>query len=193
MQKVALFIDAANLSWASNALKWTIDFSKLVPYLQREHDWDVVNAFYYTALIEEKDGFIIRRNQMDWLQHHGFTVKTKRAKQFRRPDGSIRTKGNMDVEMIVGMIRAADSRNISRIVLISGDGDFCSFVEYLQETKGIPVTVISTVPMISRELRSMCNEYIDVGAMRAFIETQPQKSVEVKRLSPSIVRMLRHG
>lgn len=189
MEKVALFIDAANLSWASNSLKLTIDFNRLIPHLSQMNRWDVVSAFYYTALIEEKDGFVIRRNQMDWLKHHGFTVKTKMAKQYKRPDGTVRTKGNMDIEMVVGMIRLADSHNISRIALMSGDGDFCSFVEYLQETKGVPVTVISTHPMISRELKSVCNQYIDIADMRQQLEQQPQ--VEVKR-SPSILRMLRH-
>ena len=189
-ENVALFIDAANLSWAINSLKLSIDFNKLIPFLSVSQKWNVVNAFYYTALVEEKDGFVVRRNQMDWLKHHGFTVKTKPAKQYKRPDGTMRVKGNMDIEMVVGMIKAADSRNIQRIVLLSGDGDFSSFVEYLQETKGIPVTVISTSPMISRDLKSMCNQYSDIASIREHLEVRHQPVVEVKR-SHSIINLMR--
>lgn len=181
MERVALFIDGANTSWAGNTIKLSIDWERLGKFFRSEFQWDIINAFYYTALIEEPNGNIIRQDQMDWLRFHGYTIKTKRAKQYKRPDGSMRVKGNMDIEMVVGMVRAADTRNISRIVLMSGDGDFCSAVEYLQETKGVPVTVVSTIPMISNDLRAMCNQYIDIRLIRENIEVRPE--VEVRKRS----------
>ena len=187
-EKVAIFIDAANLSYVCKAVQSNIDFNKFLPFLRSEYQWDIVNAFFYTALVkDEKSGFINRHNQMDWLRYHGFTVKVKQAKQYVRPDGSVRVKGNMDIEIAVGMMRAADTRNINRLVLLSGDGDFRELVEYLQETKGIPVTVMSTKPLVSNDLRAVCNQYVDI---RSFIsQVEERKSIEVVK-SSSIVDLL---
>lgn len=186
MDKVAIFIDAANLSYASKLLNTTINFNLLLPHMMERFRWSVINAFYYTALINHDSGFIERQNQMDWLRTHGFTVKTKPAKQFRRDDGTVRTKGNMDIEMAVGMVRASESGRLDRLVMLSGDGDFTALVEYIQETKGVPVTVVSPEAMTARELRSMCNQYIDLKELVSFIEVK--RNVEV-----SIVKRLRRA
>ena len=188
-EKVAIFIDAANLSYVCKALQTNIDFNKFLPHLRSEYQWDIVNAFFYTALVkDEKSGFISRHNQMDWLRYHGFTTKVKQAKQYTRADGTIRTKGNMDIEIAVGMMRAAESRNIQRLVLMSGDGDFRELIEYLQETKGIPVTVMSTKPLVSNDLRAVCNQYVDIRSFIHLVEERKQH-VEVVKAS-SIVDML---
>jgi len=159
--RLALFIDGANLYSAAKALNVDLDFRKLLDVFAAKGK--LVRAYYYTALIEG-DEFSPVKPLVDWLDYNGFTVVTKPVKRYTDAQGHTRTKGNMDVEIAVDMLEL--SPHLDHIVLFSGDGDFRRLVQAVQ-AKGVRVTVISSVksqpPQIADDLRRQADAFIDLA------------------------------
>lgn len=165
-EKFALFIDGANLYATARALELDIDYKTLLTYFASQGH--MVRALYYTAILEDQDYSPIRP-LIDWLDYNGYTMITKPAKAFTDAAGNRKIKGNMDIEIAVGVLEMADS--LDHIVLFSGDGDFRALVEAVQR-KGKRVTVISTLhsqpPMIADELRRQADIFIDLNTLGAY-------------------------
>src|SRR6516165_5310352 len=137
--KIALFIDGANLFATAKTLGFDVDYSRLLK--EFENRATLVRAFYYTTIIEDQEYSSIRP-LIDWLDYNGYTVVTKPAKEFIDPSGRRRVKGNMDIDLAVDAMEL--SEHIEEMVLFSGDGDFRPLVEAMQR-HGVQVTVVSTI------------------------------------------------
>lgn len=159
-ERLALFIDGANLYSAARAVGLEIDFRKLLKEFQNRGRLIRVN--YYTVLVENDDYSPIRP-LVDWLAYNGFNVVKKPAREFVDREGRKRVRGNMDVELAVDMLEAAGWAD--HIVLFSGDGDFRRLVEAVK-AKGVRVSVVSTMnatpPMIADDLRREADTFIEL-------------------------------
>jgi len=159
--RIALFLDGANLYSAARALNVDLDFRKLSDWFSQKGQ--LVRAYYYTAVVEGEE-FSPVRPLVDWLDYNGFTVVTKPVKRFTDAQGHSRIKGNMDIEIAVDMMELA--ARLDHIFLFSGDGDFRRLVETVQ-SKGVRVTVVSTTraqpPQIADELRRQADAFIDLA------------------------------
>ena len=166
-ERVALFIDGANLYATSKSLGFDIDYKRLLTFFRQKGQ--LVRALYYTALAEDQEYSSIRP-LIDWLDYNGYTMVTKPTKEFTDALGRRKIKGNMDIELAVDAMRLAES--LDHIVLFSGDGDFKSLVAALQQ-KGKRVSVISTLqtqpPMVSDDLRRQADQFIDIADLEAMI------------------------
>ncbi|PHP28428.1 LabA-like NYN domain-containing protein [Limimaricola cinnabarinus] len=163
-ERLALFIDGANLHATGKALGFDIDYRLLRQEFMRRGR--LVRAYYYTALLEG-DEYSPIRPLVDWLQYNGFTMRTKPAREFTDAQGRRKIKGNMDVELAVDALDLAE--RIDHAVLFSGDGDFRPLAEALQR-RGVRVSVVSSVrsspSMISDELRRQADNFIDLEELR---------------------------
>ena len=162
--RVAVFIDGANLYQAAKALGFDIDYKRLLHTLAA--DCRFVRAYYYTALLDEQEYSPIRP-LVDWLDYNGYTMVTKPLKEFTQSTGRRKFKGNMDVEITVDIMEM--SANVDHVVLISGDGDFRRLVEAVQR-RGVRVTVVSTIrtqpPMVADELRRQADFFLDLSELQ---------------------------
>lgn len=162
-ERIALFVDGANLWASSKALNFQLDFKKLLGFF-KNRDTYVVAAYYFTAIDENNDGMF---KLVDMLSYHGWSTITKLAKSYSQPSGPDKIKGNMDVEFTIKVLELCP--HLDRAILFTGDGDFKELVSAVQ-TKGCRVTVVSTMatnpPMVSNDLRKVANEFIDLAAMR---------------------------
>lgn len=161
--RIALFIDGANLHATARNLGFEIDYKRL---LKEFHAQGIlVRAYYYTAMIDDQE-YSSLRPLVDWLDYNGFRVVTKPAKEFIDAAGRRKVKGNMDIELAIDALDMAPY--LDRVVLFSGDGDFRSLVNALQR-RGLRVTVISSIvtqpPMVADELRRQADEFIDLANM----------------------------
>src|SRR5467141_2447812 len=77
--KIALFIDGANLYATAKTLGFDIDYKRLLKEFQSRGT--LLRAFYYTAIIEDQEYSSIRP-LIDWLDYNGYTVVTKATKEF---------------------------------------------------------------------------------------------------------------
>ena len=166
-EKIALFIDGANLYATARSLNFDIDYKKLLTEFQSRGY--LLRAFYYTAVIEDQEYSSIRP-LIDWLDYNGYSVVTKATKEFVDQTGRRKVKGNMDIELAVDAMEIAPT--IDHMVLFSGDGDFRSLVEAVQR-KGVRVTVVSTVttqpPMVADELRRQADVFLDIITLQGKI------------------------
>jgi uncharacterized LabA/DUF88 family protein len=176
--RIALFIDGANLYSASKGLNIDLDFKKLLDEFQKRGV--LVRAYYYTAIVEDQDYSPIRP-LVDWLDYNGFTVVTKPAKEYTDINGRKRHRGDMDVDLAVDMLEM--SAHCDHVVLFSGDSDFRRLVEAVQQ-RGVRVTVVSTVktqpPMASDELRRQADSFVDLADLAAIVG-RPRTSSTVPR------------
>ena len=160
-ERVALFIDGANLYATAKSHGFDIDYKRLLGMFRQKGQ--LVRALYYTALAEEQEYSSIRP-LIDWLDYNGFSMVTKPTKEFTDATGRRKVKGNMDIELAVDAMRLAD--NLDHIVIFSGDGDFRSLVAALQQ-KGERVSVVSTLqtqpPMVANELRRQADQFVDLA------------------------------
>lgn len=166
-ERVALFIDGANLYATSKALGFDIDYKRLLAHFRQKGH--LVRALYYTALAEDQEYSSIRP-LIDWLDYNGFTMITKPTKEFTDATGRRKVKGNMDIELTVDAMRLAE--HLDHIVLFSGDGDFRCLVAALQQM-GRRVSVVSTLqtqpPMVADELRRQSDQFIDLADLEGQI------------------------
>jgi len=175
-EKVALFIDGANLYATSKALGFDIDYKRMLKHFQEQAY--LLRAYYYTALVEDQEYSSIRP-LIDWLDYNGYRVVTKPTKEFTDSSGRRKVKGNMDIELAVDALELAST--IDHMVLFSGDGDFRSLVEAMQR-RGRKVSVVSTVstqpPMIADDLRRQADYFVDLTSLKAEIGRDPSERQE---------------
>ena len=172
-EKIALFIDGANLYAASKGLGFDIDYRRLLKVFQGKAY--LLRAYYYTALIEDQEYSSIRP-LIDWLDYNGYKVVTKPAKEFTDSMGRRKIKGNMDIELAIDAMEQAST--VDHLVIFSGDGDFTTLVEALQR-KGRKVSVVSTMatqpPMIADDLRRQADHFIDLVSLKQDIGREPSE------------------
>ena len=184
-EKIALFIDGANLYAASKSLGFDIDYRKLLKAFQKRGY--LLRAYYYTALIEDQEYSSIRP-LIDWLDYNGYKVVTKPAKEFTDSMGRRKIKGNMDIELAVDAMELAE--HVDQIVLFSGDGDFRSLVEAVQR-RGVRVTVISTIssqpPMIADELRRQADVFTDLMELQSKLGRDPAERPAPRHQTPQFL------
>ncbi len=165
--KIALFIDGANLYSTARVLNTDIDYRKLLDEFKKRGV--LIRAYYYTAIAEDEDYSPIRP-LVDWLDYNGFTMVTKPARSYTDAQGRKRWRGDMKIEMAVDMMEMA--AHADHIVLFSGDGDFCRLVEAVQ-ARGVRVTVVSTVKsqpaQASDDLRRQCDDFVDLNDLASII------------------------
>jgi uncharacterized LabA/DUF88 family protein len=162
-ERIALFIDGANLYAAARSLDFDIDYRKMLQAFQKRGY--LLRAYYYTALVEDQEYSSIRP-LIDWLDYNGYKVVTKPAKEFTDASGRRKIKGNMDIELAIDAMEL--SPHIDHAVIFSGDGDFRSLVDALQR-RGLKVSVVSTMktqpPMIADDLRRQADHFIELQSL----------------------------
>jgi uncharacterized LabA/DUF88 family protein len=170
--RLALFIDGANLHAAAKNLGFDIDFKRLLDEFRKRGL--LIRAYYYTTLVEDQDYSPIRP-LVDWLDYNGFTLVTKPAKEYTDRDGRKRYRGDMDIELAVDMLELAPKAD--HMVLFSGDSDFAHLVAAVQR-KGVRVTVVSTLksqpPMASDDLRRQADAFVDLADLADIVGRAPR-------------------
>ena len=178
-ERVALFIDGANLYGTAKALGFDIDYKRLLGFFRKRAR--LIRAIYYTALLEDAEYSPVKP-LIDWLDYNGYRVVTKPAKEFTDSMGRRRIKGNMDIELAIDVMQLAES--LDHVVLFSGDGDFRSLVAAVQ-ARGRRVSVVSTLttrpPMIADDLRRQTDQFIDLADLRDEIGRDPAEREQRQR------------
>lgn len=160
-EKIAIFIDGANLYASAKALDFEIDYKLLLQWIASQSR--LIRANYYTALSEDQD-YSPLRPLIDWLDYNGYNVIKKRTREFTDENGHKRIKGSMDVELAVDMMEMSEQAD--HIILFSGDGNFRRLLEGVQR-KGTRVTVVSSLKtnpiMISDDLRRQADHFLELN------------------------------
>jgi uncharacterized LabA/DUF88 family protein len=144
--RVAMFIDGANMDFAARMAGYFIDYKKARQYFLAHGLFYA--AFYYIADFTAKDP--LQQRYLDFLSHSDYIVRRKAVKVIRDPEtGEQVTKANVDTELVLDLINTADNYDLA--FLFSGDSDFERAVDLLR-SRGKRVYIVTAKPAASREL-----------------------------------------
>jgi len=150
-KNVAVFVDVANIFYAAKAAGIDIDYVTLLKAATAGRDF--VRAYAYTGLDPENDN---QRQFHAFLARSGYKVISKDIRKY----GDGRVKANLDIELVVDMLKTA--RNLDIAVVVSGDGDFASAIRAVQEM-GVRVEVISFRGNTSSDLMDVADVFLDIA------------------------------
>ncbi|HXG40652.1 MAG TPA: NYN domain-containing protein, partial [Candidatus Limnocylindrales bacterium] len=150
-KNVAVFVDVANIFYAAKAAGVDIDYVTLLKAAIAGRDF--VRAYAYTGLDPENEN---QRNFHAFLARHGYRVVSKDIRKY----GDGKVKANLDIELVVDMLKTA--RNLDVAILVSGDGDFAPAVRAVQEM-GVRVEVISFRGNTSSDLIEVADQFTDIA------------------------------
>jgi uncharacterized LabA/DUF88 family protein len=150
-KNVAVFVDVANIFYAAKAAGVDIDYVTLLKAATAGRDF--VRAYAYTGLDPENDN---QRQFHGFLARNGYKVISKDIRKY----GDGRIKANLDIELVVDLMKT--SRNLDIAVVVSGDGDFASAIRAVQEM-GVRVEVISFRGNTSSDLIEVADLFTDIA------------------------------
>lgn len=113
-------------------------------------------------------------NYHDILRQCGFKVIKKYVQRYVDDEGVVTTKANADMDLAIDAI--LQSRNLDRIILVTGDGDFLTLVTALQN-KGCRVEVIG-FNNVSTVLREAADFYLSGFLLPGLLPIQGAKDNE---------------
>ena len=150
-KNVAVFVDVANIFYAAKAAGVDIDYVTLLRSATAGRDF--VRAYAYTGLDPENEN---QRQFHAFLARSGYRVVSKDIRKY----GDGRIKANLDIELVVDMMRMAEHIDIA--VVVSGDGDFAPAIRAVQQM-GVRVEVISFRGNTSSDLIDVADVFLDIG------------------------------
>jgi uncharacterized LabA/DUF88 family protein len=150
-KNVAVFVDVANIFYAAKAAGVDIDYVTLLKSATAGRDF--VRAYAYTGLDPENEN---QRQFHSFLARSGYKVVSKDIRKY----GDGRIKANLDIELVVDMMRMAEKLDIA--VVVSGDGDFAPAI-YAVQQQGVRVEVISFRGNTSSDLIDAADVFIDIS------------------------------
>jgi len=146
--QIYAFIDSQNLNISIQHLGWKIDWRKFRQYLAEKYG--ITKAFMFIGYVPEFENMYMQ------LHEAGYMVVLKPTFDMTRPrpeasenidtqissdkDEKRLTKGNIDADLVLWAMK--EINNYQKAVIVSGDGDFYSLVEYLvRERKLLKILV----------------------------------------------------
>jgi uncharacterized LabA/DUF88 family protein len=133
------FIDSQNLNLGTQRVGWKLDWRKFRQYLKDKHG--VVKAYMFIGYMSENEALY------EYMHELGFLVVLKPTVDVNVPkDTAAKTdntadetdtkdkpivKGNVDAELVLYAMK--ELPNYQKAIIVSGDGDFFSLAEYLDE------------------------------------------------------------
>lgn len=160
MEKVAIFIDGANLfhGLQQDFDRIDVDFELLVRKLLNGRD--LTRTYYYTALPDQnRDPERYTRQQRfhNALQRKPYFAVVLGRLELRHGDTYVE-KG-VDVALAIDLLDLAYHNTYDTAILITGDGDFSKAVQIVQRM-GKHVENASTRSCLSRYLQQTCDRTI---------------------------------
>jgi uncharacterized LabA/DUF88 family protein len=149
-KNVAVFVDVANIFYAAKAAGVDIDYVTLLKSATAGRDF--VRAYAYTGLDPENEN---QRNFHSFLARNHYKVVSKDIRKY----GDGKVKANLDIELVVDLMKTA--RNLDIAIVVSGDGDFAPAIRAVQEM-GVRVEVISFRGNTSSDLIDVADLFTDI-------------------------------
>lgn len=162
------FIDGQNLHLGTTQNGWRIDHQKFRTYLKDKYH--VEEAYYFLGYVSEEQQSLYKN-----LQKSGFIVL------FRAHSANLKAnkKGNVDTDIVFEIMKTLiERKDFSRMLLISGDGDYRKLVEYLIGKDRLKKLLFPNRQFASSLYRSLPPpyfDYLDTVGIRAKIEYTKKK------------------
>jgi uncharacterized LabA/DUF88 family protein len=148
------FIDGQNL-YMNTAKKeinpWRINLARFRIYLEKKYN--VNKAYYFLGYVQEAN-----QELYEEIQNAGFVLL------FREHNPAMigKKKGNVDSDIIFHIMKKLyKQENFNKVVLVSGDGDYKSMVDFLIEEKRFEKILFPDKKFASSLYKKLGSEYFD--------------------------------
>ena len=135
------FIDSQNLNLGTQKMGWKMDWKKFREWLRTEYN--VEKAFMFIGYMPDFEPLY------DQLHSQGYAIVLKptlemfhteasEAQKAQKPEGKDKSdkdkpavKGNIDADLVLHVMK--EQGKYDKAIIVSGDGDFYTLLEYLDE------------------------------------------------------------
>lgn len=150
-QRVGIFIDTQNLYHSAKNLHGSkVNFGAIVKDVLGDRDLIRAMAYVVTTESGEEGAFFSA------LEKAGIEIRSKPLQIFL---GGAK-KADWDVGLAIDAVSMAPK--LDTMILFSGDGDFIPLVEYVQNTYGCQVEVVSFGKSSSSRLIEVADDFLDL-------------------------------
>jgi uncharacterized LabA/DUF88 family protein len=140
------FIDSNNLHQAMKFLGWKLDYGKFRVFLSDKYD--IEKAYLFIGFMPENQTMYTN------LQQKGYILVFKPVLTYK--DGT--TKGNCDADLVLKAM--IEYQNYDKAVIVSGDGDYYSLVDYLKTQDKLEQLIIPNEFRYSALLKKVNGEHL---------------------------------
>jgi uncharacterized LabA/DUF88 family protein len=148
---VYAFIDSQNLNIGVQKFGWKMDWHKFRKFLSDKYG--VTKAFMFIGYVPEFESLY------EQMHDTGFMVVLKPTYDMTRPQPEVQpaqptekggkpaepeekkpVKGNIDADLVLWAMK--ELPNYSKAIIVSGDGDFLSLIEYLEQQQKLSTILV---------------------------------------------------
>ncbi|OHB16188.1 MAG: hypothetical protein A2431_02145 [Candidatus Zambryskibacteria bacterium RIFOXYC1_FULL_39_10] len=158
-KKIGIFIDGANIYYASKKAGWKLDIEKVKKLFGSIFEVKIFN--YYAALPEKTDtSYADSKKYLDVIE--------KFAKVITKPLKYIngQKKGNVDIEITLDVVRSLN--NLDEVMVFSGDSDYFELWKYVFIEQHKNIRFVSFKGNLAFELKK--TKYLILEKIREFVE-----------------------
>lgn len=160
------FIDGQNLQYnTKNAQNpWSVDLRRFRIYLHDKYSVD--KAYYFLGAMRDEYSDLYQN-----IQEAGFVL------MFREHNASMigKKKGNVDTDIVFTVMKMVnEDKNLDKVFLVSGDGDYIRMVDYLISLgkfgKLLAPTRVATSSLYLQHLDNSLYDFLDKKDIKRKIE-----------------------
>lgn len=191
---VYAFIDSQNLNMgvgngvvAKDKLiyqGWKLDFKKFRRYLSDKFRVEV--AFLFIGNLPGQESLYAH------LQRCGYVLILKPTTVYKDENGKTKVKGNVDTDLVL-YAAAREFENYDKAVVVTGDGDFLSLCDYLDERGKLGNIVIPNKLRYSQLLTKYASRFDFVSVNRKKLERMKASKKTSMDLQDVHYKVTRHG
>lgn len=134
------FIDSQNLNLGTQKMGWKMDWKKFREWLKSEYN--VEKAFMFIGYMPDfeklydqlhSQGFLVVLKPTLEMFHTEDTepAKDNNKSELKQDKEKPAVKGNIDADLVLHVMK--ELNNYDKAIIVSGDGDFYTLVEYLDQ------------------------------------------------------------
>lgn len=178
------FIDSQNLNLGSQRMGWKVDWRRFRKYLQDEYG--VTKAYMFIGYMVENESLYEYMHELGFLVVLKPTVDVsipqETAQKAESADAADKdkpaVKGNVDAELVLYAMK--ELPNYDKAIIVSGDGDFFSLAEYLDE-KGKLAHIMTPNWQYSTLLKAFESKIIRLDQLRGKLAYHDRKKPAKKK------------
>ena len=155
-KRVGVFCDGANLFHAAKENRWQIDLERFKDFVCKICDLQFIN-YYLTIPAKNDSNFYGTQNFIEKIRPF-VDIKSKELK-YIPIGGQVMKKGNMDVEIILDVVRAI--KELEVVIIMSGDSDFLELGKYVVRENKKNLIYMSYEKNMSWELRKCWHIFLE--------------------------------
>ncbi len=174
-ETIYAFIDSQNLNIGTQKTGWKLDWRKFRKFLSDKYNVKV--AYMFIGYILENEnlyeymhdlGYLVVLKQLvdvrnDTDTNHETGPKDIQHKSDDNTDHKTNIKGNIDADLVLYAMK--EINNYDKAVIVSGDGDFLSLCEYLDENNKL-LSIITPNWMYSSLFKPFENKVVRLDLLK---------------------------